>query len=77
MEQFLARVFMEVSNQLVSWFIAYLGDLQPTLQGLYCNLFTKNHGHPSRQCIATVPRRLGKPQKVVSLVRESDPQNGC
>ena len=37
---------MEVSNCLVSWFVTYLQDLQPTYIGGY-NPFTKYHGHPS------------------------------
>ncbi len=40
----LTRVSMEVSNYLVSWFITYLQDLQPTYKGV---TFTKYHGHPS------------------------------
>ena len=41
---------MEVSKWLVSWFITYLGDLQPAYIGVIINIynqFTKLHGHPS------------------------------
>ena len=37
---------MEVSNQLVSWFITYLRDLQPTYIGVIIQLLS-THGHPS------------------------------
>ena len=37
---------MEVSNYLVSWFLTYLGDLQPTYTEVIIH-FTKYHGHPS------------------------------
>ena len=38
---------MEVSNYLVSWFITYLGDLQPTSIGVIIQLLStsKYHGH--------------------------------
>ena len=40
-------VSMEVSNQLVSWLIAYLGDLQPTYIGVIIHLdVSKNMGTP-------------------------------
>ena len=34
------RVSMEVSNFLVSWFITYLGDLQPTFIGVIIQLLS-------------------------------------
>ena len=34
------RVSMEVSNYLVSWFITYLGDLQPTYKGVIIHLLS-------------------------------------
>ena len=43
------RVSMEVSNYLVSWFITYLQDLQPTYIGVIIHLLIKYHGHPSIQ----------------------------
>ena len=38
---------MELSNYLVSWVVAYLGDSQPIYIGFIIYIFTKYHGHPS------------------------------
>ena len=41
---------MEVSNWLVSWFISYLGNLEPTFTTYFYrgyDPFTTYHGHPS------------------------------